>query len=62
MARVCVLTGKATKSGHNRSHSMRATKRTFVPNLITRWVELPTGEKMKVRVSAKAYKKLRGFI
>ncbi|MBR2157869.1 50S ribosomal protein L28, partial [bacterium] len=33
MARVCYFTGKKTKSGNSRSHSMRATKRSFKPNL-----------------------------
>ncbi len=30
---VCEHCGKKTTFGHNRSHSMRATKRTFKPNL-----------------------------
>lgn len=29
----CETCGKATTFGHNRSHSMRATNRTFRPNL-----------------------------
>ncbi len=30
---VCEICGKKTTFGHNRSHSMRATKRQFKPNL-----------------------------
>ncbi len=30
---VCEKCGKKTAFGHNRSHSMRATKREFKPNL-----------------------------
>jgi len=30
---VCESCGKKTAFGHNRSHSMRATKRKFKPNL-----------------------------
>ncbi|MFW5713686.1 MAG: 50S ribosomal protein L28 [Brevefilum sp.] len=30
---ICENCGKKTKFGHNRSHSMRATKRQFKPNL-----------------------------
>ena len=33
MSRVCEVTGKKTAVGNNRSHSMRATKRKFYPNL-----------------------------
>lgn len=62
MPRICYFTGKGTKSGNNRSHSMRATKRTFKPNIITKWVELEDGSKLKVKISAKAYKKMKGFI
>ena len=33
MAKVCAVCGKAPAFGHNRSHSMVATKRRFNPNL-----------------------------
>jgi large subunit ribosomal protein L28 len=33
MSKVCVSCGKAPASGNNRSHSNRATKRRFEPNL-----------------------------
>ena len=33
MPRVCNVTGKKTQVGMNVSHSMRHTKRTFLPNL-----------------------------
>jgi large subunit ribosomal protein L28 len=33
MAKVCQLTGKKPSSGHNVSHSVRRTKRRFLPNL-----------------------------
>jgi large subunit ribosomal protein L28 len=29
----CEICGKSTTFGHNRSHSLRATNRTFRPNL-----------------------------
>ncbi len=35
MPRVCKVTGKKTQVGYNVSHSMRHTKRTFLPNLQT---------------------------
>ena len=33
MSKVCAICGKKTSFGHNRSHSMVATKRRFNPNL-----------------------------
>jgi len=33
MSKVCAICGKTTSFGHNRSHSMVATKRRFNPNL-----------------------------
>jgi large subunit ribosomal protein L28 len=33
MSRVCSICGKKPSYGHNRSHSMVATKRRFDPNL-----------------------------
>lgn len=33
MAKVCDITGKRAITGHNVSHSMRHTKRRFLPNL-----------------------------
>lgn len=62
MARVCDFTGKATKSGNNRSHSMRATKRSFKPNLISKLVTMEDGSRMRLKICSKVYKKLKGFI
>lgn len=62
MPRVCDFTGRWTKSWNMRSHSMRATKRTFKINLIEKKVTLEDGSKLKLRVSSKIYKKLKGFI
>lgn len=54
-----MFTGKRTVSGSNRSHSMRQTKRTFKPNLLKVKLDLGDGIKVPVRISAKAYKKMR---
>ncbi|MFA5748363.1 MAG: 50S ribosomal protein L28 [Candidatus Absconditabacterales bacterium] len=62
MARICDFTGKGTKSGNNRSHSMRSTKRTFKANLIKKIIKLQDGSKVKVKISSNIYKKLKGFI
>lgn len=62
MPRICYFTGKSTKSGNSRSHSMIASKRTFKPNLINKKVKLEDGSTMKIKISTKMYKKLKGFI
>ncbi len=54
MSRRCQITGKKGSVGNRRSHSNRATKRTFRVNLVTKKVLNPaTGcmEKMKVAAS-----------
>lgn len=62
MARICDFTGKGTRSGNSRSHSMIATKRTFKPNLIYKWVVLDDGKKVRVKIDSRLYKKMRWFI
>lgn len=53
MARKCCKTGKKTGFGQNRSHSLRATKRTFRPNIQKKRVFDPnTGEFKTIKVSA----------
>ena len=60
MARVCEITWKKTSTGNNRSHSMRATKRKFRPNLFYKNIKDPeTGLVYRIRVSAKGLKTLR---
>lgn len=62
MPRICDFTGKGTRSWNNRSHSMRATRRTFKPNLVYKWVMMEDGRKIRVRIDSKLYKKMRWFI
>ncbi|USN58004.1 MAG: 50S ribosomal protein L28 [Candidatus Peribacteria bacterium] len=60
MARVCEVTGKRTAVGNKRSHSLRATKRKFYPNLFYKNITDPeTGLVFRIRVSAKGLKTLR---
>lgn len=57
MSRVCQITGKRPAVGNNRSHSMRATKRRFLPNLFLKVLINPfTGEQKKAKVSAHGLK------
>ncbi len=59
MARVCMITGRKTRSGHNVSHSQRKTKRTFCPNVHTRKLLNPaTGTMMRVKISTRALRTL----
>lgn len=53
MARKCIKTGKQTATGHNRSHSLRATKRTFRANIQKKRVfNAETGEYKTIKVAA----------
>ena len=46
------MTGKKGSTGHRRSHSMRATKRTFKANIVKKRVYDPkTGKFVKMKVS-----------
>lgn len=53
MSRVCVLSGKRPKRGHNVSHSNRKTKRIFSTNLHNHRIWLPVQKRfVKLRLSA----------
>ena len=59
MSKVCQVTGRKPTSGNNVSHSVRRTKRRFLPNLMTKKLLNPlTGKVIKVKVSAKGLKNL----
>jgi len=60
MSRVCQVTWKKTSVWNRRSHSMRATKRKFYPNLFYKNIKDPeTGLTFRIRVSAKGLRTLR---
>jgi len=60
MSRVCEITGKKTSVGNKRSHSMRATKRKFYPNLFYKNIKDPeTGIVYRIKVSAKWLRTLK---
>ncbi len=57
MSKVCQVTGKKPSVGHNVSHSMRHTKRRFLPNLLKKRVFNPiTGLFVTLKTSAKGLK------
>lgn len=57
MARFCPVTGKGPLTGNNRSHSLRATRRTWGVNLQPFKIEVD-GRVQTVRMSARAYRTL----
>lgn len=60
MSRVCEITWKKTSTWNNRSHSMRATKRKFMPNLFYKKIKDPvTWIVYRIRVSAAWLRTLR---
>lgn len=53
MPRACVKTGKKTSFGNTRSHSLRATRRTWKANIQNKRVFDPqTGTYTRMKVSA----------
>ncbi len=60
MAKVCQVCGKRPHSGNSRSHSMRATKRWFKPNILKKNIEIEEGIKVRVHICSSCYKKLVG--
>jgi large subunit ribosomal protein L28 len=59
MARKCQITGKKGSTGNNRSHSMRATKRSFRVNLVKKRIFDPvTGTFKKMKVAASTLRTL----
>ncbi|MDP2642360.1 MAG: 50S ribosomal protein L28 [Candidatus Peregrinibacteria bacterium] len=59
MSRVCQLTGKRPSVGNNRSHALNATKRRFIPNLITKKLfDVNTGRVRKMRIAASTLRTL----
>jgi len=59
MSRVCQLSGKGPRTGHNVSHSHRKTKRRFIPNLLTKKIYNPiTGKMIKLKVAASTLRTL----
>ncbi len=59
MAKECYITGKKTTNGNRRSHAMNANKRTYKVNLQTVRIKDEDGNIKKVRVSARAMKKMK---
>lgn len=52
MSRKCVKTGKGTTFGNNRSHSLRATRRSFKANIQKKRIfDAATGEFKTMKVS-----------
>lgn len=62
MSRVCEITGKRPMSGHNVSHSMRHTKRRFLPNLQEKSMFSETLNRMvSLRLSTNAMRTIDKF-
>ncbi|MEW9676420.1 50S ribosomal protein L28 [Lentibacillus sp. L22] len=55
MSRKCVVTGRQTRSGNNRSHAMNANKRNWKAN-VQKVRVMVDGKPKRVYVSARALK------
>ena len=55
MSRVCQITGKKPSVGNNRSHALNATKRRYLPNLVTKRVfDQKSGKFVKMKIATSA--------
>ncbi|MCR4950954.1 MAG: 50S ribosomal protein L28 [Solobacterium sp.] len=59
MSRVCAVSGKKPMSGNARSHSLRATRRKWSPNLQKVHVIID-GKPQTIKVSARALRTMKG--
>ena len=57
MSRVCQVSGVGPKSGNNRSHSMRATRRVWNANL-QKYRIVINGQPVTVKMTARAHRAL----
>ncbi len=57
MSKICEITGKKPSAGNNRSKAMNATRRRFMPNLVTKKVTI-NGVTKRMKISTKALKTL----
>lgn len=58
MSKVCTVTGKKPSTGHNVSHSMRHTKRRYMPNLLKKRIWNPEKKRFERIVVSTAGLKL----
>ncbi len=60
MPKKCIVSGRGTKSGNNRSHAMNSTKRQFRANLQKKRVEID-GKVQTVYISTRVLKSGKGL-
>ena len=60
MGKECIVTGRKTRSGNNRSHAMNATKRQVKANLQKKKVRM-NGKIQTVYISTRALKSGKGL-
>lgn len=60
MSYKCDITGKGKQFGNNRSHSLRATKRDWKPNLQTKTLVVD-GQKVRLKLAASTIRTLKKY-
>ena len=60
MSYKCDITGKGKQFGNNRSHSMRATKKAWKPNLQTKTLIID-GQKVRLKLAASTIRTLKKY-
>lgn len=60
MSYKCDITGKGKQFGNNRSHSLRATKKAWKPNLQTKTMIID-GQKVRLKLAASTIRTLKKY-
>lgn len=60
MSYKCDITGKGKQFGNNRSHSLRATKKAWKPNLQKKTLIID-GQKVRLKLAASTIRTLRKY-
>ncbi|MBA3679411.1 50S ribosomal protein L28 [Candidatus Saccharibacteria bacterium] len=60
MSYKCDITGKGKQFGNNRSHSLRATKKAWKPNLQTKTLIID-GQKVRLKLAASTIRTLKKY-
>lgn len=61
MAKVCMFCWKEPRSWNNRSHSNRATKRWYKPNIILKKITLGNWDILNLKICASCYKNKKEY-
>lgn len=57
MSRICQICDKWPRTGNSRSHSNKASKRIFKPNIFNKNISVEDWFKIRIKICSSCYKK-----